>query len=458
MEDQLTTYESIDEELAALKRKVAELEAETMRQPALETAMQISEERYRMLFDASTDAIFLERLDGRILDCNKAACRIFNYEKAELIGLSVADLVPDEIAATLADVASEHLVTGGIFVEALGKRKSGEIFPTEVSTRLAVLGGGQILVAFVRDISVRKDALAKLEQQQRHLEDVVAARTAELQVLNAQLQKDITLRKQAEAALRAAHDLLEIRVQERTHELAEANRHLQEMDQLKSKFMGDISHELRTPITNLNLYQDLLSRGKPEKRAVYEEALRQSIHRLTRLSEDVINVIRLDLFKGDVVFSAIDLNEVAALVVDSRFSVAQGHGLKLVLQAGESLPFVWAERKQLSQLITNLVENSLNYTKQGQVTVCTAWDAERSQVRLEVADTGVGIGSEDLPHIFERFYRGRTVGQSNIPGTGLGLAVAKDIAVLFGGTIEVHSELNKGSRFTVWLPAAAGID
>lgn len=455
MEDQRTDNEPNNEELAALRLRVAELEAETKRQADLEAAMQISEERYRMLFDASTDAIFLERLDGRILDCNRAACKIFNYEKAEMIGLSVADLVPDEIAATLEDVVLEHLITGGIFVEAMGKRKGGEIFPTEVSTRLAELGGGQIVVAFVRDISVRKNALAKLEQQQRHLEEVVEARTAELQVLNAQLQKDIALRKEAEAALRAAHDLLEIRVQHRTHELAEANRHLQELDQLKSKFMGDISHELRTPITNLNLYHDLLLRGKPEKRAVYEEALRKSIRRLTRLSEDVINVIRLDLFKGDVVFSAIDLNEVVALVVDSRFSHAQGTGLEMVMQAGESLPSVWAERKQLSQLISNLVENSLNYTKKGQIAVCTSWDADRSQVRLQVTDTGVGIAPEDLPHIFERFYRGRAVGQSNIPGTGLGLAVAKDIVVLFGGTIEVQSELKKGSCFTVWLPAAA---
>ncbi len=133
-------------------------------------ALRESEEKYRALFDASTDAIFLETLEGRVLDCNAAACAMYGYTREELIGLTVADLVPEEIAATLPDVIAEEMTTGGIFVEAVGKKKHGSLFPTEVSTQLAMVGGKQLVIAYVRDITERVQVMEALEETMGHLE------------------------------------------------------------------------------------------------------------------------------------------------------------------------------------------------------------------------------------------------------------------------------------------------
>jgi len=132
-----------------------------------EEALRESVLQYRALFDASTDAIFLEALDGRVLDCNKAACEMFGYTKEEMIRLSVADLVPEEVAAKLPDVITEQLTTGGIFIEAENRKKSGEIFPVAVSTRLIRLGGEEWVVAYVRDITNRQRAEDALRDERR---------------------------------------------------------------------------------------------------------------------------------------------------------------------------------------------------------------------------------------------------------------------------------------------------
>lgn len=129
-----------------------------------EKALRESEEKYRALFEASTDAISLETLEGRVLDCNATACDMYGYTRGELIGMTVADLVPEQVVATLPSVIAEELDTGRVFVEATGKRKDGSIFPTEVSTRLITVGGKQLVVAYVRDITRRVQTEAALQE------------------------------------------------------------------------------------------------------------------------------------------------------------------------------------------------------------------------------------------------------------------------------------------------------
>jgi len=111
---------------------------------------------------------------------------------------------------------------------------------------------------------------------------------------------------------------------------------------------------------------------------------------------------------------------------------------------------VRGERNQLARVITNLLSNSVRYTFEGEVRVCT--QRVNGRVGLCVNDTGIGISPEDRDHLFERFYRGQQVRQSKIHGTGLGLAIVKEIVDLHEGEIEVFSELGKGSTFNIWLP------
>lgn len=244
---------------------------------------------------------------------------------------------------------------------------------------------------------------------------------------------------------------LEQRVAERTRELAEANAQLTELDQMKSKFVADVSHELRTPIANLKLYIDLLEQGRPDKRQTYMEVLRQQVRRVMALVDNILDLSRLERRQQQGGrFEPVALNTVVEQVVTAHQPRAEATGLHLSFAPGPAVPAVMGDANQLSQVATNLVANALNYTVYGTVAVSTA--CRDGQVLLQVADTGRGIASEDLPRIFERFYRGEQVNKNNIPGTGLGLAIVKEIVEMHQGRIEVDSRLEGGTVFTVSLP------
>ncbi len=252
----------------------------------------------------------------------------------------------------------------------------------------------------------------------------------------------------------AVMDTLEERVADRTKELARANARLKELDTLKTKFISDISHELRTPVATLNLYMDLLERGKPEKKAKYMEILRQKTDVLVRLTEDILSVSRLNLYDGGLKFTAVNLNETVSVVIAMHQDRAQAAGITLTFAPAPNLLPVRAERNQIMQAINNVISNALNYTPAGAVTVRTFPLPDSHQSCLEITDTGIGIAPEEIPHIFERFYRGQQTAQLNIPGTGLGLAIVKEIVDLHKGSIEVESKQGVGSTFRIQLPLA----
>ncbi|MCB9422686.1 MAG: GAF domain-containing protein [Ardenticatenaceae bacterium] len=246
-------------------------------------------------------------------------------------------------------------------------------------------------------------------------------------------------------------DTLEERVTQRTRELAEANARLQDLDKLKTKFISDISHELRTPVATLNLYMDLLDRGKAENKAKYMDVLRQKTDQLVRLTEDILNVSRLNLYEESLQFTAVDLNDTIAIVIAMNQERAKAADLNLVFHPEPDLPPIRAERNQLLQAINNVLTNALDFTLEGSITVRT-YLASATRACLEIKDTGIGIPADEIPHIFERFYRGHNIAQLNIPGTGLGLTIVKEILDLHKGTIEVESKLEAGSTFRLFWP------
>ena len=242
--------------------------------------------------------------------------------------------------------------------------------------------------------------------------------------------------------------ILEQRVQERTAELATANARLTELDQLKSKFVSDVSHELRTPITALSLNVDLLEHGKPEKREKYMQAIRQQVQREAQLIEDILNLSRLELGADKVQFAPVALNSLIAQIVAVHQPAVDAKNVTLTFTPNSDLPVVRGEENQLAQVITNLIGNAVNYTLTGGITVSAV--PTEDHVVIEVRDTGLGIAPEDVPHLFERFYRGGRT--RNIRGTGLGLAIAQEIVDLHGGTIDVDSQVGVGTTVTVTLP------
>ena len=243
-------------------------------------------------------------------------------------------------------------------------------------------------------------------------------------------------------------ETLEQRVADRTRELEAANARLKELDQLKSKFVSDVSHELRTPVTSLRLCVDLLERGRPEKRDQYLKVIRQQTDRQAQLVEDILNLSRLELGAAKVEFRPVDLNDLIAQAVEAHQPTAETAGLQLRCRVATNLPLVRGEPNQLGQVVNNLIANAIHYTPTGEVEVRTGMADDG--VYLEVSDTGLGIAPEDLPHVFDRFYRGSRT--SGIRGTGLGLAIVKEIVDLHDGRVEVASVAGVGSTFHVHLP------
>ncbi|MBI5567787.1 MAG: GAF domain-containing protein, partial [Chloroflexi bacterium] len=269
----------------------------------------------------------------------------------------------------------------------------------------------------------------------------------------------ITERKQAEADLHQLNVELEQRVAQRTQELAEANAsltaanaRLTELDQLKSKFVSDVSHELRTPVTSLSLYIDLLDHGKPEKRDFYVTQLKGQMTRLRKLIDDILDLSRLERDRDKDGRSPVDINSIVEHVAAMQLVAAETAGLTLTCDVSDGLLAVVARPDQLTRAITNLVANAIKYTPKGSVRVQTCLQGGR--VCIQVTDTGLGIPADELPHLFERFYRGRAVAQSTIPGTGLGLSIVKEIIESHDGTVDVASELDHGTTFRIWLPVA----
>ena len=250
-------------------------------------------------------------------------------------------------------------------------------------------------------------------------------------------------------------ETLEQRVAERTRELAIANESLQQLDQLKSRFVSDVSHELRTPVTSLSLYIDLLEVGKPEKREFYVAQLKQLVVRLRTLINEILDLAHLERDQREVSLTPIDVNAVVEHVVAAQQVAAEAADLHLVSELSDEALMVMSQVDHLSRAITNLITNAIKYTPSGTVRVQTALIAQR--MCITVTDTGIGIAPEDIPHLFERFYRGKQLARLGAPGTGLGLAIVKEIAEAHGGAVEVESTLGVGTTFRLWLPVIAAV-
>jgi signal transduction histidine kinase len=229
--------------------------------------------------------------------------------------------------------------------------------------------------------------------------------------------------------------------------LLEADR-----DRLR-EFVADVSHELRTPIAALRAFTELQGDGEVDEptRREFLDRSKEQISRLEWMSTNLLDLSRIDagIFPLDI--RPGDLRDPIRSVVEAHAELAEQRGVSLmseVPQAPVMLPF---DRERIVQLLTNLVGNGLKFTPRGGQVRVTLTDAPEGAV-LEVRDSGPGILAAELPHVFERFFRGTNVGDARASGSGLGLAIARSIVDMHGGQIEVASAIGEGSAFMVRLP------
>jgi GAF domain-containing protein len=250
-------------------------------------------------------------------------------------------------------------------------------------------------------------------------------------------------------------ETLEQRVAERTQALAAANERLQHLDRLKDQFISNVSHELRTPLTNIKLHLSLLDKRGANSLDKYLPTLQRETERLRRLIEDLLDLSRLQAQTMPPRREQQSLDGLIGEVVALHVTRAEARGLTLEhVQNAEPLRME-VDRAQMLQVLTNLVGNAVNYTPAGgHVRIASAYADREGQHGVEVLvhNSSVSIPPEDMPHLFERFFRGKTGLESGEAGTGLGLSICREIVEQHGGTIGVHSTEAGGTTFTFWLP------
>ncbi len=230
---------------------------------------------------------------------------------------------------------------------------------------------------------------------------------------------------------------------------------LKALDRMKNRFVSNVSHELRTPITAIKLLAHQM-RTRPEVREEFLELLIKEADHQVELVEAILEISRVDAGRLDLEARPTLLNELTHKLVNNHQMRVQRKGLKLKYHPAKSDLMVQVDPQRMTQVLDNLVMNALRYTPEGgQITISTA--AKRSGghdwATVSVEDTGIGIPEDELPHIFDRFFRGEHPRQMQVSGTGLGLAIVKEIVDLHNGKITVESEAGQGSLFTIWLPA-----
>jgi len=236
--------------------------------------------------------------------------------------------------------------------------------------------------------------------------------------------------------------------------LLEDITHLREIDRLKSEFIATASHELRTPLTSVQMGVHLLLERAAgdlnDKQVEVLSACREDCERLDKLMRDLLDLSRIEAGESQPKLEVVKLRELILREAQELGPQVESKGIGFRVDLPVDLPPVLADRLQIARVLSNLVGNAIRYTKQGEIKV----DAERrgNHVAISVSDTGSGIPSEYLPHIFDKFVQ---VPGAATGGAGLGLAISRLIVEGHGGQISVQSELDQGSTFTFTLPIAA---
>jgi PAS domain S-box-containing protein len=407
--------------------------------------MQFDKSHMTSLFENATEGIVLTDQSGTIVLVNPSACRMFGYEAAELTSRKVEVLLPTRYRTGHVQLRSGFHKNPqnremGSGRDLFGQKKDGSNFPVEVSLSSYRQNDKQYVIAFVVDITHRKEIEQSMLQQQKQLEKV----TNDIRRMNAELEAKVEERT---IILKEALQRLE----QSQAELSEALDKERQLNEIKSRFVSMASHEFRTPLSSVLSSASLIGKytttEQQPNRDKHINRIKESVKHLNDLLEDFLSLGKLDEGKIGAQKGDFHLSEAIHDTIDEvRGMVRKGQEIQYSHQGPE---MVYSDKKLLKNILINLISNALKFSGED-ATVDVKSEVNGSTAAIRVKDRGIGISEEDQEHLFSSFFRGKNA--LNIQGTGLGLHIVKRYAELIGGSIQLDSKLGEGTTVTVTIP------
>lgn len=415
--------------------------------------MNIQENIYKAIYENCDEGIIVANKLGEITIANNSAHKIFGYEYGELSKINIEHLVPKNLRQNHQhDLGKYHKNPSprkmGVGRDLLGLRKSGDLFPLEISLNTLTIGNEVHSMAFIIDISERKKMekalqisekqlilyAAELEERVKERTDQLDQSVLELERSNKELASQIEVRKNAEIKTKNAL------VKEK------------ELSELKSRFVSMASHEFRTPLSTILSSASLIDKYKTEetfdKRSRHVKKIKTSIGNLNHILNDFLSLSKLEEGIVVVTFESMNLRELVDEVLE-EMSIILKKGQQFINEFVGENPVIIMDRKILKNIFINLLSNAIKYSQENKK-ILLKINCSNENTVIIIKDEGVGISASDQKHLFQRFFRAQNV--LNIQGTGLGLNIVKKYVEQLSGEIEFSSELEVGTTFTITLP------
>lgn len=403
---------------------------------------------FEALFQYATIGIVFTNKNGEIIDANKFALDQFGYAITELKNQKIELLIPTEYHDKHETYrknfyANPHRRPMGAGRDLFGQKKDGTKFPVEISLSNYQINGEIFVIAFVIDISIRKQGEQMVADQKSELEK----RNQEIEKLNTDLEKKVDDR--TKMLKETLHEL-----EKSKEELKDALEKEKELGELKSRFVTMASHEFRTPLGTILSSASLISRytlsEEQDKRDKHIKRIKESVDSMRSILEDFLSLGKLEEGSLSAKPERRNVEEcihaIQELIDDLQLQMKTGQEIKFEHHCEGYLDM---DMNLFKNIITNLVSNAIKFSGEtGRILVQIS--LEENELILSIKDNGIGISEEDLEHLFQRFFRAKNA--VNIQGTGLGLHIVSRYIDLLNGNISVKSELGNGTEFEIIIP------